>query len=168
MTAVSIAEPTPFSNNPLDLVEEIVAANDWVHERTSEDELEVEVPGRWGEYRLEFLWQEEICLMHFSCGFDVKVPKRRRSAAFELLALVNEKMWLGHFDLSGEDESPAYRHAMLLRGVHGVSSEQVEDLVDVALSECERFYPAFHLVALGGKPPDHAMAAALIDPIAEA
>ena len=106
--------------------------------------------------------------LHFSCGFDMRVPKRRRSALYELLALANEKMWLGHFDLAAGETSPAFRYAILLRGIGMASSEQVEDLVDIALSECERFYPAFQLVIWGGKPPEEAMAAAMIDPIGEA
>ena len=61
---------------------------------------------------LYFVWQEEICAMHFSCGFDMKVPKGRRAAVYELLALANEKLWLGHFDLSAEDNSPSFRHAV--------------------------------------------------------
>src|SRR4029077_6224625 len=48
------------------------------------------------------------------------------------------------------------------------SAEQVEDLVDIAVSECERFYPAFQLVIWGGKSPDDAMTAAIIEPIGEA
>ena len=48
------------------------------------------------------------------------------------------------------------------------SAEQVEDLVDIALSECERFYPAFQLVLWGGKSPLEAIAAAMIDPVGEA
>ncbi len=111
MTSVALSEPTPFSGNPIDLVEEIVSANDWAHDRASEEELVVEISGRWCEYRLYFVWQEEICAMHFSCGFDMKVPKGRRAAVYELLALANEKLWLGHFDLSVEDNSPAFRHA---------------------------------------------------------
>ncbi len=119
MTSVALSEPTPFSGNPIDLVEEIVSANDWAHDRASEEELVVEISGRWCDYRLYFVWQEEICAMHFSCGFDMKVPKGRRAAVYELLALANEKLWLGHFDLSAEDNSPAFRHAVLLRGVGG-------------------------------------------------
>ena len=42
------------------------------------------------------------------------------------------------------------------------------DLVDIALSECERFYPAFQLVIWGGKPAEEAMATAMIEPIGEA
>jgi hypothetical protein len=57
---------------------------------------------------------------------------------------------------------------VLMRGLSSVTSEQIEDLVDIAVSECERFYPAFQLVVWGGKPPDEAMAAAMIDPIGEA
>jgi hypothetical protein len=168
MTSVSLAEPTPFSGNPIDLVEEIVVANAWAHDRASEEELVVEISGRWCDYRLYFVWQEEICAMHFSCGFDMKVPKGRRGPVYELLALANERLWLGHFDLSTEDNSPAFRHAILLRGVPGASAEQVEDLVDIALSECERFYPAFQFVVWGGKSPAQAIASAMIDPVGEA
>jgi hypothetical protein len=168
MTSVATSEPTPFFGNPIDLVEEIVNANEWAHDRASEEELVVEISGRWCDYRLYFVWQEEICAMHFSCGFDMKVPKGRRAAVYELLALANEKQWLGHFDLSTEDNSPSFRHALLLRGVGAGSAEQIEDLVDIALSECERFYPAFQLVVWGGKTPVQAIAAAMIDPVGEA
>jgi hypothetical protein len=75
MTSVSIVEPTPFSGNPIDLVEEIVIANNWAHDRASEEELVVEISGRWCDYRLYFVWQEELCALHFSCGFDMKVSK---------------------------------------------------------------------------------------------
>jgi hypothetical protein len=57
---------------------------------------------------------------------------------------------------------------VLLRGIGAASVEQVEDLVDIALSECERFYPAFQLVIFGGKPAEEAMTAAIIEPIGEA
>ena len=167
MTSVATPEPVAFFGNPIDLVQEIVAANDWAHDRASEEELVVEISGRWCDYRLYFVWQEELCAMHFSCSFDTKVPKSRRAAAYELLALVNEKLWLGHFDLSTDDDSPTFRHAALLRGIGAGSAEQVEDLVDIALSECERFYPAFQLI-LKGKRPLEAIAAALIDPVGEA
>jgi hypothetical protein len=46
--------------------------------------------------------------------------------------------------------------------------EQIEDLVDISVSECERFYPAFQLVIWGGKSAEEAIAAAMIDPIGEA
>jgi hypothetical protein len=33
--------------NPLDIVEEIVSANEWSFDRTSEDEMIVDFPGQW-------------------------------------------------------------------------------------------------------------------------
>ncbi len=98
----------------------------------------------------------------------MKVPKARRAAVFELLAVINERLWLGHFDLTSNDYSPAFRQGALLRGAGGASVEQIEDLVDIAVSECERFYPAFQLVVWGGKPAEEAIAAAMIDPLGEA
>jgi len=164
----SIVEVSPHIGNPIDLVKEIVTAYDWAHDRPSEEELVVEIAGRWCDYRMYFLWQEELSALHFSCGFDMKVPKRRRGPLYELLALVNERLWLGHFDLAAGDASPAYRYAILLRGSGTTYPEQVEDLVDIAVSECERFYPAFQLVIWGGKSPGDALTAAMIDPIGEA
>ena len=168
MTSVSTVEVHSPVGNPIDLVEEIVLANDWAHDRASEEEMVVEISGRWCDYRMYFLWQEELSALHFSCGFDMKVPKRRRGPLYELLALANERLWLGHFDLAAGDTSPTFRYAVLLRGQGSASSEQVEDLVDIAVSECERFYPAFQLVIWGGKPAAEALAVAMIDPVGEA
>jgi hypothetical protein len=168
MTATTDIELSSPPTNPIDLVEEIVLANEWAHDRTSDEEMVVEVTGRWCDYRLFFVWQEEISAMHFSCAFDMKVPKTSRAAVYELLAHVNEKLWLGHFDVASDDNSPAFRHAILLRGALGASVEQIEDLVDIALTECERFYPAFQLVVWGGKSADDALTAAMIDPVGEA
>lgn len=168
MSITSASEVSARAANPIDLVEEIVAANEWAHERASDDEMFVEIGGRWCDYRLFFVWQPEMNALLFSCGFEMKVPRARRTAVFELLSLVNEKLWLGHFDLAGDTNQPSFRHALLLRGSLGASVEQVEDIVDAAISECERFYPAFQFVVWGGKAPGEALTAAMIDPVGEA
>jgi hypothetical protein len=167
MTALSL-ETTVATANPIDLVEEIVQANEWPHDRANDDEMVVEISGRWCDYRLLFVWQRELNALHFSCAFEMKVPRMRRAAVYELLAVVNERLWLGHFDLASDDHSPAFRQGVLLRGAFGTSVEQIEDLVEISLSECERFFPAFQLVVWGGKNPEEAIAVAMIDPIGEA
>ena len=167
MTALSL-ETAVLAANPIDLVEEIVQANEWAHDRASDEEMVVEITGRWCDYRLLFIWQREINALHFTCAFEMKVPKARRGAIFELLAVVNERLWLGHFDLTPDAQSPAFRQGVLLRGASGACVEQIEDLVDIAVSECERFYPAFQLVVWGGKPAEEALAAAMIEPVGEA
>lgn len=154
--------------HPLDLVEEIASANEWAFDRTSDDELVAQLAGRWGDYRLYFGWSSDMSALQFSCGLDLRVPKYRRGAVNELLVLANERLFLGHFDLCSEEGSPMFRHTVPLRGARGISVEQLEDLVDVALCECERYYPAFQYVVWGGKDPAEAVAAACLDPKGEA
>ena len=89
MTAIAV-ETTTASANPIDLIEEIVAANQWAHDRATDEEMVVEVSGRWCDYRMFFLWQQDTSALHLTCGFDMKVAKGSRAAVFELLAAINE------------------------------------------------------------------------------
>ncbi|GGG32182.1 hypothetical protein GCM10010964_20150 [Caldovatus sediminis] len=154
--------------NPLDVLEQILAANEWAFERRSDGEMAAEAPGKWCDYGLYFSWSPEISAMHFTCAFDLKVPHGRRDRLFELLALANEKLWLGHFGLEGEEGVPVFRHSVLLRGAPGASAESLEDMVDIAIAECERFFPAFQFVLWGGRSPADALAAAMLDCVGEA
>ena len=154
--------------NPLDIMEQIVIANDWAFDRRSDSEMAAEAPGRWCDYGLYFCWSHEISAMHFTCAFDLKVPEKSRSALYELLALANERLWIGHFGMESEDGMPVFRHAVLLRGAPGASAESLEDMVDIAITECERFFPAFQFVLWGGKTAQDAVAAALLDTVGEA
>jgi hypothetical protein len=156
------------SPNPLDLMEQIVSANDWAFDRRSESEMAAEAPGRWCDYGLFFSWSNEISAMHFTCAFDLKVPEKRRGVLYELLALANERLWIGHFGLESDDGVPVFRHSVLLRGAAGASAESLEDMVDIAITECERFFPAFQFVLWGGKSPQDALAAAMLECAGEA
>lgn len=167
MTALNI-ETQGSTHNPLDMLEEMVVANEWPFDRVSEEEMVVEINGRWCEYRLFFMWQAEVSAMQFSCQYDMKVPPGRKLAVAELLAEINPKMWLGHFDVCHDQHTPMFRQTTLLRGARAASAEQLEDLMDIAMSECERFYPAFQFVIWGGKTPAEAVSAAILDTVGEA
>lgn len=159
------ADPAP---NPLDVIEQVVAANDWAFDRRSDHEMAAEAPGKWCDYGLYFSWSAEISAMHFTCAFDMKVPERQRAALYELLALANERLWIGHFGMDADDGMPLFRHSVLLRGATAASTESLEDLVDIAITECERFYPAFQFVLWGGKSPADALQAAMLECMGEA
>ncbi len=162
-------ETTPATSpNPLDILEEIVAANEWPFDRTSEDEMVVEITGRWCDYRLYFMWRDDVSALHFTCAFDARVPSTRRRDVNDLLAMVNEKLWLGHFDVSLDEGMPMFRHTVPLRGLRGASVEQLEDLVEAAFTECERFFPAFQFVIWGGKSAAESLEAALFETVGEA
>jgi len=154
--------------NPLDIVEQLVEANEWAFDRSSDDELAVEVTGRWCDFHLFFCWREDLHALHFSCLFDSRAPKSKIAEVAQLLALVNERLWLGHFDLSSDDGVTMFRHTVPMRGAPAASVEMVEDLMDVAIGECERFYPAFQFVLWGGKSAGEAIAASMLDTVGEA
>ena len=168
MPSLLISEETQNVANPLDLVEQVISANDWVFDRRSDGEIAAEAPGKWCDYGLFFCWSHEISVMHFSCAFDLKAPEKRRAALYELLAKANEKLWIGHFGMDEDTGMPIYRHAILLRGTQTASEESIEDLVDIGLTECERFFPAFQFLLQGGKSPDDALAAAMLECAGEA
>ena len=109
------------ASNPLDVMEQIVTANDWIFDRRNDAEMAAEAPGKWCDYGLYFSWSTEISAMHFTCAFDLKVPEKRRPVLYELLAQANERLWIGHFGMDSDDGdagfSPLRAAARRARGV---------------------------------------------------
>lgn len=168
MSDLSSSLSSDLSSNPLDMLEQIASANDWAFDRRSDSEMAAEAPGKWCDYGLYFSWSHEISAIHFTCAFDMKVPEKARPRLYELLAMANEKLWIGHFGFDPDDGTLLFRHAMLLRGTPGASSESLEDMVDIAITESERFFPAFQFVLWGGKTPTEALSAAMLECAGEA
>ncbi|MCS6879170.1 MAG: YbjN domain-containing protein [Geminicoccaceae bacterium] len=158
---------SPFSD-PLELVERLAGANEWVCHRHGEDELCLELEGQWCRYELWFSWHRELGVLQIVCALDLSVPARRKAQTQVLLALANEKLLLGHFDLVGEERRPTFRYALLFRDGSGPGPELIEELVELATSECDRFFPAFAFVARGLKSPEEALAAAMLETEGEA
>jgi hypothetical protein len=154
--------------NPLDLAELVIMDRDWVFDRPGDGELIAEVNGAWCNYRIWFTWQEDSGGLTLSCALDSKFTKQTQPRVHSLLALVNEKLWLGHFDIGSDDGSVVFRHSLLLRDGAGTTADHLRELLDIAVSESERFYPAFQSVVWGGKSPAEALEIALFETIAEA
>ncbi len=154
--------------NPLDLAEQLILDREWICDRPVDEELVAEVQSSWCNYRIWFTWQPDLGVLIFSCAYDIKIHEKHRAKLFPLLAAVNEKLWLGHFDLSSDDGVIMYRHAQLFRGAQGASPEQLEDLLDIAITECNRFFPAFQSVLWGGNTHEEALEIALLDTVGEA
>lgn len=155
--------------NPLDCVEEILDANNWVFQRMNADELIVEIKGRQCTYRLFFIWQEEMNALQFCCQYDMKLHKDNINAAAKVLMKLNESLWMGHFDIPRETRMPCFRHTCLLRGISHISSlEHIEDLVDISMAQCERFYPAFDLLQYPQPANDEYLKLAMMETVGEA
>ncbi len=168
MSAMQFSSAEIIHQNPLDLAEQLINERDWLCDRPEDAELIAEVQSSWCNYRIWFTWQEELGVLIFSCAYDSKIHEKQRERIYPLLASVNEKMWVGHFDLSKDDGVIMYRHALLLRGGKQASPEQLEDLLDIAMTECNRFYPAFQSVLWGGNTVEDALDIAMLDTVGEA
>lgn len=167
MAKLSLLEPEP-KTNPLDIVEDLVCAHEWTFDREGDNELAVQVRGQWCDLHMWFAWRVETGSLFFTCALDMRVPEGRRRAVYPLLATINERLWLGHFELWSEEGWPTFRHTLLTSRETPLGVRVVEELVDAAHAECDRYYPAFQFVIWGGKSADEAVAAALIEPAGEA
>ena len=154
--------------NPLDVVERLASGNDWSFERAGDDEITILVTGRWTDYQLSYTWMGDIEALHLACAFDLKVPERRRTEAQALITLINEQLWVGHFDLWTKEGMVMYRHALVLAGGVAASGRQCEALLSTALDTCERYFTAFQFVVWAGKEAKEALAAAMFDTSGEA
>jgi hypothetical protein len=155
------------SYNPLDLLEEIVSANHWIFERSEDDEMVVDIFEFDCPYRLYFLWQAERNAMQFACQFNCVVTEKSQRTINDLLSLINQRLWLGHFDVSEVEHTLLFRHTMLVNGFLGATTEQLKDLVQIAMIECQRCYPAFQLVLVNDRSAEEAFILTL-DTVGEA
>ena len=149
--------------NPLDVVERVATGHDWSFERASDDEITILSSGRWTDYQISFTWMCDIEALHLACAFDLKVPDARRVEVQQLISLVNEQLWVGHFDLWPQDGIVMYRHALVLAGGLDASGRQCEALLGTALDACERYFPAFQFVCWAGKSAREALDAAMFE-----
>jgi len=154
--------------SPLEVVERMAATNHWPFERAGEDEIALNVIGRWTNYQVSFTWMNDIEALHVACAFDMKVPEPRLAEVQALVALINEQMWIGHFDVWTQNGVVMFRHALVLAGGVEASDRQCEAVLGSALDSCERYFPAFQFVIWAGKSAREAMDSAMFETSGEA
>jgi hypothetical protein len=166
MSIIEIAQD--HRNNPLDVVEHMASGNNWPFERAGEDEIALVVTGKWTNYQVSFTWMGEIEALHLACAFDMRVPDLRLPEVQQLIALINEQLWIGHFDVWMQNGVVMFRHALVLTGGVTASDRQCEAVFGSALDACERYYPAFQFVVWAGKSAREAMESAMFETSGEA
>ena len=153
---------------PLDMLASYFEANGWTYEYSGDDEIAATTQGSWTQYELCAIWREEDQVLQLLALPDIRVTDEKRSAIYEAIGLINEQLWLGHFELWSNSGVVLFRHGALLSGGDILTIEQAQLLVEAALDECERFYPVFQFVLWGGKTPTEAIAASMIETRGEA
>ena len=159
---------TQRAEHPVDVVERLAALNNWAFDRDDEDEISISVSGRWTEYHVAFTWLPELEALHAACAFDLKVDDRRRTEMLNLISLINEQLWVGHFDLWSREHVVMFRHSLLLAGGVEPNGPQCEALLKMAVETSERYFQAFQFVLWAGKSAREALDSVMFETAGEA
>jgi len=100
--------------------------------------------------------------------FEQKVPAAKRTEVAALICLLNEAMWLGHFEINSVEDNIVWRHVVSMIGRSDPEPAEVAAILAAGVEACERFYPAFNFLLWAGKTPEQAAQAALFETLGEA
>ena len=137
--------------NPLDIIEDIIINNGWDFDKDKNKNIHVEVGGEWCDYQLSYGLNDAKNLIFISCVLDIRVSEEKLSEVYGLLAKINEKLSLGHFEVWLDDGWPIYRCSIPVPENTILCRGQLEQISIITLEECEKFYPAFQFLAWDNK-----------------
>jgi hypothetical protein len=143
--------------NPIDAIECLFAEKQHSTERRSTNEVVVQIPGKWDNMLLFFAWEEQMNCLHLSCLINIEPEDVALPSIFELLALLNEDLWVGHFSFWEEARAPLFRHSLFVDENDNNLNNKLSQIVNIAITECERAYPIFHAVFKQHISPRRAM-----------
>ena len=157
-----------FALDPLDVVEHVLSAENLTFDRTEEGDLAFALAGDWKDYELWFAWRPQADCLQLCLSVDIRAKKPRRTAAYELLSLINQRVWLGHFEIWTDEGELVFRHAMALPTGERPTLAQAASMIDAAVEAADRFYPAFDFLINGGKNPEDSIAACMFETVGTA
>jgi hypothetical protein len=161
-------DTTGGSEPALDVVEHTLLAADWVVERGEDGSIQCAASTRWGECGGLFTWRDEPPSLHFSLTLDLRAPNARKGAISDLLRLVNERLWLGHFDYWNDEGVAVFRHTIPMLDRAAPEPGEIAAIVAAALDAAEQFLPVFNFVVWAGKSPEEAIQSVLFETVGEA
>ena len=154
--------------HPIRLMARFVDANAWRLHESSETEISIEIPGKWSDYTVTFAWQDGLAALHVRALLDIFIVPQQMDEARKVVNGVNHRMWLGNFDLDDGEGTVEFRHNLPLRGTGGATPEQIEDLLEVIVGECERAYPALFQISTGVVSAGTAVETAMLETVGSA
>jgi len=173
----------PF--DPLEMVESILTEEGLEFERTPEGDLGFALAGDWRTYEMWFSWRPEGECLQLCCSMDVEsgagkpLEIGRLAGLFELLCLVNQHVWFGHFEVFRDPEGEGadktlgsydviFRHTVALNPLERTAIAASAHMINSAAEAVDRFFPAFDFWFKGVNTPGDAFAACLFETQGEA
>ncbi len=161
-------DDTFITLDPLEVVERVLSAENLSFDRTDDGDLAFTLTGDWKDYELWFAWRPEADCLQLCLSMDMKVTKPLNDGAHHLINLINQRVWLGHFETWADEGEVVYRHSMALPDDERPSMAQTASMIDAAMEAADRFYPAFDFLINQAKTPDEAMSACMFETVGQA
>lgn len=149
--------------SPIDLVEDVAELMEWDVDRLGDDSIAIAAAGAWRTYSVTLAWCEADETLRMVATFDLGCEQAHLPEFYRALEMANDAIWLGCFTFWVEQSLVAYRYGLALNGRAGVTAEQVDAMLRSAVENCERYFPAFDLVAQSGADAGEALDTALIE-----
>lgn len=147
--------------HPIDIVETLAQHHAWEFDRVGDDQIAMAVEGQWRSYSLTLAWSGRDESLRLICTFEMEPPEARMAELYEVLNLANDMMWSGGFTYWRPQSLMVWRYGLLLSGKQMAAPEQIDQMIHAAVGACERFYPAFQLVAWADRAPEDALKLAI-------
>ncbi|TRD15508.1 YbjN domain-containing protein [Palleronia caenipelagi] len=162
---MSLNEPYFTSDyiDPIDIVEHLAEFNAWEFDRVAADQIAMRVDAQWRSYSVTLAWCGGDETLRLVCTFEMEPPEERMGELYELLNAMNDQSWLGAFSYWRDEKLMVYRSGLPLDGDQMAAPEQIDRMIEEALSNAERFYPAIQLVCWANRAPKDAMQVAIAE-----
>ena len=161
-------EDVDIGLDPLDVVERVLVAENLSFDRSEEGDLAFALAGDWKDYELWFAWRPEADCLQLCLSLDLRATKSKVAPMHSLLALINPRVWLGHFEVWLEDGEVVFRNSMSLPHGERPTMAQAASMIDTAVEAADRFFPAFDFLLNKGRSPEEAMAMCMFDTVGQA
>jgi hypothetical protein len=164
---MNLEEETYELGEVLDSAEAVLCADSRPYERLN-NELHFATSISYTEMHGHIAMREDKSSVGIAYVFEQKVPKAKFLEVLQLIGLLNESMWLGHFEINSMEDNIIWRHTLALIGRPDPEPQEFAAIMAAGVEACERFYPAFNFLLWAGKSPREAAEAALFETAGEA
>lgn len=143
--------------HPIDIVETLAERHEWDFDRVADDQIAMAIEGIWRTYSLTLAWSHHDETLRLICAFDMAPPEEKLPALYHVIERANDQCWTGAFTLWPDQGLMAFRYGLVLTGGASASPEQIGEMVRRAVTNAERFFPAFQMVCWSDETPERAM-----------
>lgn len=151
--------------NLIDTIENALKKQDYKYSRLEESELDVSIPPN---YNLTILLRNDYNILHFSNDLNIICPEDRLAVAEDSIIKVNERIWLGHFDLLSMDNRIVFSFSLPFADTIVLDEDYIEDILFMILDESDRFYHYFKMILSDKQIPNFSIGTLFKTAIGEA